>query len=121
MTAAVGLSVISLLAFPPVYATLRSQPNIGFLIRQHSKGGRLPGKRPYATPMECFFVLDLVEEKMTRTEIVRARCTAGERKASLLLAKRDERHPSEMLRELIRRAALAGGLWTVAKQQRGKR
>jgi hypothetical protein len=54
---------------------------------------------------------------MTRTEVIRARCTESERVALLRVAQAEQRHPSEMLRELVRQAARDRGLWAVTVQQ----
>ncbi len=48
---------------------------------------------------------------MNRTEFMRARCTRRERVALLALARDEDRSPSELLRELVRRAAVERGLW----------
>ena len=59
---------------------------------------------------------------MARTEMVHTRMTATERRALLLVARQEDRNPSETLRELVRQAARERGLWLIATQQvtRGK-
>ena len=48
---------------------------------------------------------------MTKDETIRARCTAIEKKALELIAKTEYRKASEALREIVREAATARGLW----------
>ena len=48
---------------------------------------------------------------MNKTEHWSVACTPVEKRALLALARREKRKPSELLRELVRLAALERGLW----------
>jgi len=52
-----------------------------------------------------------------KTEIVRARVTPAERLALVMMARREARRPSEMLREAIREAAARRNLWPPVGQE----
>jgi hypothetical protein len=52
-----------------------------------------------------------------KTMLVQARVSPDEKKALELVAERERRKPSEMLRELIRAAAKECGLWPPEKKE----
>ena len=48
---------------------------------------------------------------MNKTEVIKARVMAEEKRVFLKLCRMDRRKPSEMLRELVRQEAKRRGLW----------